>query len=98
MIEDGESSVEGIEQIVASASAAPGPSSEGVCAVETLAAIPVKAGSTEVDLRPLKRAAAKLPRGDPVRQLIAAEPDSLPMAVLAAKADSWLLLLLPREG
>jgi hypothetical protein len=47
-----------------------------------------------VDLRPLKKAARDLPETDPVRLLIEGEPDRLPMAVLAAKADSWVLLLL----
>lgn len=50
----------------------------------------------EVDLRHLKRVARGLPEGDPVRQLIEGEPDSLPLPVLAAKADSWVLLLLRR--
>ncbi len=47
-----------------------------------------------IDLRPLKRVARGLPETDPVRQLIEGEPDRLPMAILAAKADSWVLLLL----
>ncbi len=47
-----------------------------------------------VDLRPLKKAARGLPETDPVRLLIEGEPDRLPMVVLAAKADSWVLLLL----
>jgi len=47
-----------------------------------------------VDLRLLKKAARGLPETDPVRLLIEGEPDRLPMAVLAAKADSWVLLLL----
>ena len=47
-----------------------------------------------VDLRPLKGVARHLPDGDPVRLLIEGEPDRLPRAVLAAKADSWVLLLL----
>ena len=47
-----------------------------------------------VDLRPLKGVARHLPPGDPVRLLIEGEPDRLPRAVLAAKADSWVLLLL----
>lgn len=47
-----------------------------------------------VDLRPLKGAARHLPSADPVRLLIEGEPDRLPRAVLAAKADSWVLLLL----
>ncbi len=47
-----------------------------------------------VDLRPLKEVARRLPSGDPVRLLIEGEPDRLPRAVLAAKADSWVLLLL----
>ena len=47
-----------------------------------------------VDLRPLKKVARTLPETDPVRLLIEGEPDRLPMAVLAAKADSWVLLLL----
>jgi hypothetical protein len=47
-----------------------------------------------VDLRPLKGVARHLPSGDPVRLLIEGEPDRLPRAVLAAKADSWVLLLL----
>jgi hypothetical protein len=47
-----------------------------------------------VDLRPLKRVARSLPETDPVRQLIEGEPDRLPRAILAAKADSWVLLLL----
>ena len=51
-----------------------------------------------VDLRPLKRAARALPETDPTRQLVEGEPDSLPFQVFAAKADSWILLLLPREG
>ncbi len=49
-----------------------------------------------VDLRPLKRAARALPETDPTRRLIEGEPDSLPLRVLAAKADSWVLLLLRR--
>ncbi len=51
----------------------------------------------EVDLGPLKRVARHLPDGDPARRLIEGEPDSLPFPVLAAKADSWVLLLLRRE-
>lgn len=47
-----------------------------------------------VDLRPLKRVVRGLPEADPVRLLIEGEPDRLPKAVLAAKADSWVLLLL----
>ncbi len=47
-----------------------------------------------VDLRPLKKVARGLPETDPVRLLIEGEPDRLPMAVLAAKAVSWVLLLL----
>lgn len=47
-----------------------------------------------VDLRALKKAARGLAETDPVRLLIEGEPDRLPMAVLAAKADSWVLLLL----
>jgi hypothetical protein len=47
-----------------------------------------------VDIRPLKKVARGLPETDPVRVLIEGEPDRLPMAVLAAKADSWVLLLL----
>ena len=50
-----------------------------------------------VDLRPIKTVAKGLPERDPARQLIEGEPDYLPQAVLAAKADSWILLLLPRE-
>ena len=50
-----------------------------------------------VDLRRLKAAAKNLPESDPVRRLIEGEPDFLPPSVLAAKADSWVLLLL-REG
>ncbi len=49
-----------------------------------------------VDLRPLKRAARALPETDPTRRLIEGEPDVLPLRVLAAKADSWVLLLLRR--
>ncbi len=51
---------------------------------------------TNVDLRPLKRAARALPETDPTRRLIEGEPDALPLRVLAAKADSWVLLLLRR--
>jgi hypothetical protein len=47
-----------------------------------------------VDLRPLKKVARGLPETDSVRLLIEGEPDRLPKAVLAAKADSWVLLLL----
>ena len=47
-----------------------------------------------VDLRPLKKVARSLPETDPVRHLIEGEPDRLPRAILAAKADSWVLLLL----
>ena len=47
-----------------------------------------------VDLRPLKTAAKGLPERDPTRELIEGEPDFLPPSVLAAKADSWVLLLL----
>ena len=50
----------------------------------------------EADLRRLKHVIKALPEGDPVRQLIEGEPDFLPLAVLAAKADSWVLLLLRR--
>lgn len=50
-----------------------------------------------VSLSRLKRVARELPEGDPVRQLIEGEPDALPIRVLAAKADSWVLLLLRRE-
>ncbi len=49
-----------------------------------------------VDLRPLKRAVRTLPETDPTRRLIEGEPDALPLRVLAAKADSWVLLLLRR--
>ena len=51
---------------------------------------------SNVDLRPLKRAARALPETDPTRRLIEGEPDALPLRVLAAKADSWVLLLLRR--
>ncbi len=47
-----------------------------------------------IDLRPLKRIVRGLPETDPVRQLIEGEPDRLPRAILAAKADSWVLQLL----
>ena len=47
-----------------------------------------------VDIRPLKTVAKGLPEGDPTRKLIEGEPDFLPQSVLAAKADSWVLLLL----
>ena len=47
-----------------------------------------------VDIRPLKTAAKGLPERDPTRELIEGEPDFLPPSVLAAKADSWVLLLL----
>jgi hypothetical protein len=47
-----------------------------------------------VDIRPLKAAAKELPESDPTRELIEGEPDFLPPPVLAAKADSWVLLLL----
>jgi hypothetical protein len=47
-----------------------------------------------VDLRPLKGVARHLPTVDPVRLLIEGEPDRLPRVILAAKADSWVLLLL----
>ena len=50
----------------------------------------------EADLRLLKRSVRALPEQDPVRLLIEGEPDSLPLPVLAAKADSWVLLLLRR--
>ena len=50
-------------------------------------------GGDQADLRRLKGAVRRLPEGDPVRRLIEAEPDSLPLQVLAAKADSWVLLL-----
>ncbi len=50
----------------------------------------------EADLRRLKHVVMDLPEGDPVRQLIEGEPDFLPLPVLAAKADSWVLLLLRR--
>lgn len=53
-------------------------------------------GDTIVDLSKLKQAASRLPEGDPARRLIEAEPDFLSMSVLAAKADSWVLLLLPK--
>ena len=49
-----------------------------------------------MDLRPLKRAVRALPETDPTRRLIEGEPDALPLRVLAAKADSWVLLLLRR--
>jgi len=51
-----------------------------------------------VDLRPLKRVARGLPENDPARRLIEGEPDLLPPSVLAAKADSWVLLLFRPEG
>ena len=54
------------------------------------------AEEADVDLRPLKRAVRYLAERDPVRQLIEGEPDALPFRVLAAKADSWVLLLLRR--
>ncbi len=57
-------------------------------------ASPEDPSQTLVDLRPLKTVARGLPETDPVRVLIEGEPDRLPMAVLAAKADSWVLLLL----
>jgi len=63
------------------------PGSEGYSALEN-------PSQALVDLRPLKKVARGLPETDPVRLLIEGEPDRLPMAVLAAKADSWVLLLL----
>ena len=47
-----------------------------------------------VDIRRLKTVVKGLPERDPARQLIEGEPDYLPPSVLAAKADSWVLLLL----
>ena len=47
-----------------------------------------------VDIRLLKTVAKGLPERDPTRELIEGEPDFLPPSVLAAKADSWVLLLL----
>ena len=47
-----------------------------------------------VDIRPLKVAAKALPERDPTRELIEGEPDFLPPPVLAAKAATWVLLLL----
>lgn len=60
---------------------------------EPASELPADAKDPTVDLRKLKRAASRLPERDPVRQLIDAEPDFLPMSILAAKADSWVLLL-----
>ena len=57
-------------------------------------ASPEESSQAFVDLRPLKKVARGLPETDPVRLLIEGEPDQLPSAVLAAKADSWVLLLL----
>jgi hypothetical protein len=57
-------------------------------------ASPEEPSQALADLRPLKKVARGLPETDPVRVLIEGEPDRLPMAVLAAKADSWVLLLL----
>jgi hypothetical protein len=57
-------------------------------------AIPELLREELIDLRPLKRIVRGLPETDPVRQLIEGEPDRLPRAILAAKADSWVLLLL----
>jgi len=57
-------------------------------------AIPELPREEFIDLRPLKRIVRGLPETDPVRQLIEGEPDRLPRAILAAKADSWVLLLL----
>lgn len=59
---------------------------------------PIDSTEVAIDLRPLKAVAKNLPESDPVRRLIAGEPDFLPTSVLAAKADSWVVLLLPREG
>ena len=53
-----------------------------------------KGGLDVVDIRPLKTVAKGLPEKDPTRELIEGEPDFLPPSVLAAKADSWVLLLL----
>jgi len=72
----------------------PSPDRDSAVPVGEAYASPEDLSQAFVDLRPLKKVARGLPETDPVRRLIEGEPDRLPMAVLAAKADSWVLLLL----
>jgi hypothetical protein len=72
----------------------PSPDGDPAVPVREAYASPEDPSEAFVDLRPLKKVARGLPETDPVRLLIEGEPDRLPMAVLAAKADSWVLLLL----
>jgi hypothetical protein len=72
----------------------PSPDRDPALPVREAYASPEDPSQAFVDLRPLKKVARALPETDPARLLIEGEPDRLPMAVLAAKADSWVLLLL----
>jgi hypothetical protein len=76
------------------ADSTPSPDGNPAVPVREAYASPDGPSQAFVDLRPLKKVARGLPETDPVRVLIEGEPDRLPMAVLAAKADSWVLLLL----
>jgi hypothetical protein len=76
------------------ADSTPSPDGNPEVPVREAHASPEDPSQAFVDLRPLKKVARGLPETDPVRVLIEGEPDRLPMAVLAAKADSWVLLLL----
>lgn len=76
------------------ADSTPSPDGDPAVRAREAYASPEDPSQAFVDLRPLKKVARGLPETDPVRVLIAGEPDRLPMAVLAAKADSWVLLLL----
>jgi hypothetical protein len=79
---------------IESADNTPSPDRDPAVPVGEASASPEDLSEASVDLRPLKKVARGLPETDPVRLLIEGEPDRLPMAVLAAKADSWVLLLL----
>lgn len=79
---------------IGAASNDPSPDRNPAVPVGEANASPEDPSQAVVDLRPLKKVARGLPETDPVRLLIEGEPDRLPKTVLAAKADSWVLLLL----
>lgn len=51
------------------------------------------------DMRRVKAAALKLPEGDPLRDALLMEPDTLPLnAALSGKLSTYLLMLMRRGG